>query len=294
MNKRHRTIIAVLLLSGAFTAGVFANDIIQRVDAYLRPDYSFVLNGEPLALESPALIYNDRTYLPLKELGNLLGANVLWRGDTKTIFINKLINVEQEQVLHQDNELIEMKNPSFVKVSYLGGEYPLLTIYNNAAVTQKYYRLTDVRRMGIDTDGLKKAKDKLTGFLFVSEAELKTRWAAPPKQVYTTSRYFIGGETHAGKLESLTKYIDGMLTYKIDHLHFTVRPLMMDKIAENEYEFLYTERVYSQNMSLNIPEKYYMAKLIIRQGEKEGLFAIQMDSRKDLLNEWEKSTNQKK
>ncbi len=51
-----------------------------------------LVNGERVALDSPAFIENDRTYLPLRFVAENLGAIVLWDGDTQQIYI--IPNVE--------------------------------------------------------------------------------------------------------------------------------------------------------------------------------------------------------
>ncbi|MBN2795141.1 MAG: hypothetical protein JXR88_07030 [Clostridia bacterium] len=45
------------------------------------------INGEMVVLDVPAVIYNNRTYVPLRFVSEATGAKVTWRGDTKTIFI---------------------------------------------------------------------------------------------------------------------------------------------------------------------------------------------------------------
>ncbi|UUZ95890.1 copper amine oxidase N-terminal domain-containing protein [Paenibacillus sp. P25] len=136
MKRTKRVLLLTAAISGAFTAGVYAQDVLQRVDAYLRPDFSIVLDGKPVQLSGPALVYDDKSYLPLKELGNLLGASILWKADTKTIYINSRINPEQTPpASEQTYEDIELYNPYSVKVSYLGADYPLLLTYNNNGST---------------------------------------------------------------------------------------------------------------------------------------------------------------
>ena len=70
-----------------FGAGVYAQDVLQRVDAYLRNDYKVVVNGQAVQLNNPPLIYNNSSYLPVKELGGYLGAVVNWQESTKTIYL---------------------------------------------------------------------------------------------------------------------------------------------------------------------------------------------------------------
>lgn len=293
MKRWNKVLVTAALMSGAFAAGVYAEDVLQRVDAYLRPDFRVMLNGEQVLLSSPPLIYNDNSYLPLKELGSLLGANILWRGDSKTIFINSRIYPEQ-QTPEEDGEYeeIELKTPSFIKVSYLGAEYPLLMTYdkktNGSAV---YYRLSDVRRMGIDTDGLNKVKEKYTQYLFVNEQELRSRWNTPPVRVNVKDRYYVGGEINPKKIEKIQEHIQMLLNYKVNDLTFTTRPIMIDKISDNEYDFLFQERVYTTKAGT--VESYYLARLKTKQDDITGLYTVELFDKKNLQTEWQKRLEEK-
>lgn len=68
----------------AFTGGVYAKDTLERVDAYLRPDFKVEINGKT-AKEATPLIYEGASYLPFRMIGELLGAVVSWDEDKKTI-----------------------------------------------------------------------------------------------------------------------------------------------------------------------------------------------------------------
>ena len=45
------------------------------------------VNEEDISLDVPAEIINDRTYLPLRKIGEALGCEVDWDGDTRTVII---------------------------------------------------------------------------------------------------------------------------------------------------------------------------------------------------------------
>lgn len=46
-------------------------------------------NGKKIAIDSPAVIKNSRTFVPLRAISEILGAKVDWDGATKTVIINK-------------------------------------------------------------------------------------------------------------------------------------------------------------------------------------------------------------
>lgn len=46
-------------------------------------------NGKKIAIDSPAVVKNSRTFVPLRAISEILGAKVDWDGTTKTVKINK-------------------------------------------------------------------------------------------------------------------------------------------------------------------------------------------------------------
>lgn len=49
-----------------------------------------IVNGEPITLDSPAFIENDRTYTPLRFIVESLGSTAEWSADSQTVTIKKL------------------------------------------------------------------------------------------------------------------------------------------------------------------------------------------------------------
>jgi hypothetical protein len=241
-SKWNRIIVLGAIMGSCFTAGVYAQDIIQRVDAYLRPDFNVVVNGQKVNLQSSPLIYNDSSYLPVKELASYLGAIVNWNGSTKTIYLNSRINSAQpEEGTGSTYERITLMNPYPVRLKYLGGEYSVLM--NSSEKT--YYRLKDVLRMGIDTSGLSKVKEKYTRDLYVSEEELKKAWKEIPKPTYSTDPLFVIGESDPKKLEALKSYVElnknvPVTAYNPEY-HY-IQPILIDAHPEeNKYDYLFID-----------------------------------------------------
>ncbi|MCU6795201.1 copper amine oxidase N-terminal domain-containing protein [Paenibacillus sp. WQ 127069] len=273
MKRWKRVLITGTLLTTAFTAGVYAEDVLQRVDAYLRPDFNVVLDGKQIQLESPTLVYADKTYLSLKELGNLLGASVIWKDVNKTIYINSRINPEQ-QVVEKDQSIEEFKfrTPYSIKVNYLGAEYPLMLAYADEGTGVRnnliYYRLSDVRKMGIDTNGLKQSKEKLTGALYISEPEMKKRLKQMPTPIYNGSeRYVIAGEINTNRIKALQTYVKENGSTRTDDITFTNIPVMIEKMdTENMYEYLYFQTRTSSKFTIS---HYISTKLILTKMEEK-------------------------
>lgn len=254
MKKAYKIAILGTLMGTCFTAGVYAQDVLERVDAYLRKDFHVVVAGQQVKLANPPLIYNNASYLPVKELGNYLGAVVNWQDSTKTIYINPRINVLQP---HEGNETnyteIVFQYPYVQYFDYLGGTYPVLT--NMTEMT--FYRLADVERMGVKTAGLRKAKEKYSEELYVSEEELKKVWGDQPPQV-SYSNYGsvpVIGEKDPIKLKTIQEYVESFRYYELDKVPYMTSPIVIDALPEiNTYSYLLTENGH-----------YYRTKLTLRE-----------------------------
>ena len=45
--------------------------------------------GKTITIDSPAVIKNSRTFVPLRAISEILGAKVEWNGETRTVSITK-------------------------------------------------------------------------------------------------------------------------------------------------------------------------------------------------------------
>lgn len=92
MKKKWILMLAVVMLF-AFTAGVVAAPAVQQISANLATDIQFTIKGKawaPKDADGSALypiIYNDRTYLPARAIGEALGVKVDWNNDTRTVIL---------------------------------------------------------------------------------------------------------------------------------------------------------------------------------------------------------------
>lgn len=67
---------------------VFAQSAITPISAYLSPNIKVSVDGESLDLENAVIVYNERTYLPVRELvENIMGKEVNWIQETETVEI---------------------------------------------------------------------------------------------------------------------------------------------------------------------------------------------------------------
>lgn len=92
MKRKWIVMLAVVMLF-AFTAGVVAAPVVQQISASLATDIQFTVKGKawaPKDADGSALypiIYNDRTYLPVRAVGDALGVKVDWNNDTRTVIL---------------------------------------------------------------------------------------------------------------------------------------------------------------------------------------------------------------
>jgi hypothetical protein len=76
-----------LIIGVAITAtgSVFAEDGLQKIEAYLRPSLPITLNGQAVKLESSPVMYDGSTYLKLRDISALTGLAVNWNDATQTV-----------------------------------------------------------------------------------------------------------------------------------------------------------------------------------------------------------------
>ncbi len=89
MKKFIAGLVIGLLLATA-GVGLAAGEIIQATFA----KFNFVVNGEAKTLETDPLVYQGTTYLPVRVVSNLLGYDVTYKADSRTI---ELVNNNTEK-----------------------------------------------------------------------------------------------------------------------------------------------------------------------------------------------------
>jgi len=80
MRKMIAGLVLGMLIGSAATA-VAASDTVTATIAKLR----FVVNGEERDVQTEQLVVMGTTYLPVREVANMLGYDVTYRADSKTI-----------------------------------------------------------------------------------------------------------------------------------------------------------------------------------------------------------------
>lgn len=221
---------AALMLS--FAAGVWADDGIQKVEAYLRKDFKVTLNGKKQNLEHTPLVYNGFSYLPVREMSRLLGAEITWDEAGKTIGIIRptltpaptpAVSLRPSQtpppvstptpLPSDDRDLqeiwdatpTEMKLEQIVRyqVTYQGRPASWLgNVYNGTI----FVRVEDAALSGLTVSGLKLTQEKLTETPYVSIDLLRTHMTEQPF-FRTEPGPLVYGETDPKKIEVIKNYL---------------------------------------------------------------------------------------
>ncbi|HHV15719.1 MAG TPA: hypothetical protein GXX58_03995 [Gelria sp.] len=93
--KKKGILILVAVMLFAFTAGVVAAPAVQQITATLATDFKFTLDGKTWAPKDAdgsamyPIVYKDRTYLPVRAIGEALGIKVDWDKDTRTVILGE-------------------------------------------------------------------------------------------------------------------------------------------------------------------------------------------------------------
>ncbi|MBQ2663864.1 MAG: copper amine oxidase N-terminal domain-containing protein [Clostridia bacterium] len=92
-NKKSKNMFlmgAIAAITAATTMTAYAEPAEVTINAYFN-NYNIIINGTDKSKtpeDSRPFIYNERTYVPLRYIGESLGKEVIWDGDTSTIYIN--------------------------------------------------------------------------------------------------------------------------------------------------------------------------------------------------------------
>lgn len=83
MKSYKQLITGIVIGATAATAVAFAGDL--RTFVATEADFPVVVNGSPVTLDMPVVTIQDRTYLPLRAMGDILGVSVDWDGSQAVV-----------------------------------------------------------------------------------------------------------------------------------------------------------------------------------------------------------------
>lgn len=144
------TIAVVMTYSIAVT--VMAASSVTEIKAYLNHSINIVLNGQIWRPTQTPIIYNGTTYLPLRAVGEALGAQINWDGTTQTVRITARPDEKYDIVL----EFPADKYPTVaahIASAILAGESAVCTIDRDGADRRREASLAGIpTRDGYDRD----------------------------------------------------------------------------------------------------------------------------------------------
>jgi len=109
----------------------YAAPTVQRVSAFINPDFKMTLNEKAVKLDNPVLSYEGKTYVYLKDVGSLVDTDVAWNSTTKTVEISSTTSGSTES---SNSTSTEQKPPNYEKelgVPYAKGDFSEVYFINN-------------------------------------------------------------------------------------------------------------------------------------------------------------------
>lgn len=114
-------IIGVVLTAMLMSTIVFADGVQKTIDVVLNK-VNVKVNGK--AVSGNNILYDGTTYVPLREIAEILGKEVGWNGDTNTASINdkgfkETVSKEKEEPIKVSEETLSQKNAVKTAKDYL-------------------------------------------------------------------------------------------------------------------------------------------------------------------------------
>lgn len=130
---RKKIIVVFISLIVGLTSNAFAVTIDEKIQA-VYADFNFLVNGEVKEINTLPVVIDGTSYLPIREITNMLGYDVTYKADSRTIELNNSISINQE--LGDDNIMTQSITENIVTGEYKG----LKSITING---QTYFNLRD-------------------------------------------------------------------------------------------------------------------------------------------------------
>jgi len=121
MKKFIAGLIVGLLFTNTFA---FAGDSISAAFA----KFNFVINGQAKTVDTQPIVYNGTSYLPVRELSTMLGYDVDYKADTRTIELKTASQIAPSS--NQNNSVI---SNNFIDLNTLSDNYGISTLWGNEA-----------------------------------------------------------------------------------------------------------------------------------------------------------------
>lgn len=130
MNNIFKRFAALALCTGMVTGTALAANTVYKNIRVQYCGIKLVVNGAPVTPKDAngstvePFIYNGTTYLPVRAVGNALGKDVSWNGNTKTVYIgmNESDVKSKKLTPYQTNSMNIIENKGWT-ISMMGKKY---------------------------------------------------------------------------------------------------------------------------------------------------------------------------
>lgn len=265
--------MASLLLIGFVSGAAVAASNIEKVEAFLRRDFTVYVDGKKADV-GPVLVYNNSSYLPLAKIGEIMGADVVWNAKNQGIYVTPRYYAQPDPARSPDIASITMTSVQGYKVTYLGKEAPVLSVTTSDYTMGNYYRVSDIKNLNINLTGLQLAQETRTKELYVSEKELAKVWVERPTFTYPYDKLIVG-DIEKEQLDILEQYIKDlpemykamkMKDPRFPEMDYYAVPYIyvIDALPDNEFNILGIEnsnfKRYWIKLKKNALDKWYRAE----------------------------------
>lgn len=116
---------------------VFASGTTEKINAFINNSIKIKIDGKEFSSDFPILVFDGRTYLPLRTVGeDILNMVVDWDGETQTVLMDSKINVEDGFPVNEVTEINDIEKVEFNNIKAItseGNTYFELVDYNRKA-----------------------------------------------------------------------------------------------------------------------------------------------------------------
>jgi len=173
MKKLILGLVVGLLLGSAMTA--LASN--EKVLATFRNDFKLVIGDKPAKLEQAPLVYDGKSYLPVREIAGLLGHDVGFEQDT--IILNKKEVDEVIQEIDLDEWIsykdLAVKNNAFAGQITTGSLFSLVLPDLRVLFSFDAAELNENGELVVDSlDGKKIRLIQYNGRTFINKSDIKS------------------------------------------------------------------------------------------------------------------------
>jgi hypothetical protein len=120
-GKNMKKFILGLLVGITVTmsTSVFADSTLSKIEAYVNPSISIVIDGKKAELHNAPINYDGSTYLPLRETATLFGKDVTWNEESQTIELGDF----KAKVGEDNMEIAKFNGKDYVSVFSVANTY---------------------------------------------------------------------------------------------------------------------------------------------------------------------------